>query len=293
VRVGIDSYSFHRYFGDWYPGLQEDPGVTWTMVDDFVDYAVAQGAEEVALETRYFPALDPGYCDDLRARLDEAGILRTVGWGDPHGLCVGTSPEALAELEDHIPNVPRLGAGILRIVGGSMRTTDEPHEPQIEALVPVLRRAAKVAADHGVVLAIENHLDFTSAEIVELIERTGVDNLKVNFDFGNAVRIYEDVVKAARRLAPLTVSTHVKDIFFRRPADDNARTFTFWPSCALGDGAIDVEGAIQALGEEGYDGGLCVELDYIAPWMIERGEEALVADSLSYLRRTLAGQSST
>jgi len=29
MKIGIDSYCFHRYFGEIYPGLQADPGTRW------------------------------------------------------------------------------------------------------------------------------------------------------------------------------------------------------------------------------------------------------------------------
>ena len=40
MKVGIDSYCYHRYFGEVYPD-QVDPGVRWTF-HDFVNRAAAQ-----------------------------------------------------------------------------------------------------------------------------------------------------------------------------------------------------------------------------------------------------------
>ena len=37
MKTGIDSYCYHRYFGEIYPD-QEDPGVRWTF-QDFVNCA--------------------------------------------------------------------------------------------------------------------------------------------------------------------------------------------------------------------------------------------------------------
>ncbi|MDX6732737.1 MAG: hypothetical protein QOC54_2685, partial [Baekduia sp.] len=42
MKLGIDSYSFHRYFGEVYPDLQQDPGITWDMTEDFVPFAATQ-----------------------------------------------------------------------------------------------------------------------------------------------------------------------------------------------------------------------------------------------------------
>ena len=50
MKVGLDSYCFHRYFGEVYPGLQTDPGIRWRMESEFLDFALKQDIGEVALE---------------------------------------------------------------------------------------------------------------------------------------------------------------------------------------------------------------------------------------------------
>ena len=95
-----------------------------------------------------------------------------------------------------------MGADIMRIVASSLMFRYEPHEPQIDAMVRMLTESVKIAADHGVVLAIENHIDYTSAEIMQILERVGSDALKVNFDTGNTLRMMEDPVRRHGGWAP-------------------------------------------------------------------------------------------
>jgi len=284
MRIGIDSYSFHRYFGEVYPGLQSDPGVRWDMATDFVGYARAQGVDEVALETLFFPALDASYCRDLKGRLDEARLSRVVGWGHPDGLHGGRDEEALADLKRHIPVAPRLGASVMRIVVSSMLYVDEPKEPQIQGSIRMLKEAVEVARDNGVTLALENHIDFTSAELLRIVEGVGSEYLKVNFDTGNALRLFEDPVEAARRLAPYIVATHTKDITMRSKGGTPMERFTWWPSCPVGTGLVDIPALVGVLNEAGFQGSLAVELDLLAPQFAGRREEDLVAESLTYLR---------
>ncbi len=283
MKVGIDSYSFHRNFGEVYQGLQGDPGIKWDMTDDFLEFAGGQEVDEVALDTWAFPVDDAGYVAELRARVDEMGFDRVVGWGHPDGLRGGTDEGALEELKGQIPVARRLGAGIMRIVASSKVYVDEPREPQIRNTVRMLKEAVEVADANGVVLAIENHIDFTSGEILQILEGVDSESLAVNFDTGNALRMFEDPVEAARRLAPYTVSTHTKDIAARRggsPAD----RFVFWPSCPVGQGLVDMPAVVEALAEGGFSGALGVELDLLAPRWADRPEEELVAESVSYLR---------
>ena len=74
MKIGIDSYCFHRYFGEVYPDLQRDPGVTWRMEREFLDFAFAQDIDEVALESCFFDALDDGLCAEIKGRLDDAQL---------------------------------------------------------------------------------------------------------------------------------------------------------------------------------------------------------------------------
>ena len=48
MKVGIDSYCYHRYFGEVYPD-QGDPGVRWTF-QDFVNRAAELEVDGVSLD---------------------------------------------------------------------------------------------------------------------------------------------------------------------------------------------------------------------------------------------------
>ncbi len=284
MKIGIDSYCFHRYFGEVYPDLQTDPGVRWRMEEEFLDFALSQHVDEVALESCFFDALDDGLCAEIRGRLDDAGVDRVLGWGHPEGLWGGTKPEELAALERHIPQTLKLGATRLRITAASMNYAKAPREELIGRVVPMLEQAARTAEEHGVTLALENHIDFTSQEVVRIIEAVGSDHLKVNFDTGNTIRLFEDPVEAATRLAPYTVSTHTKDIATRVKGGAPSENFTWWPSCPIGEGVIDMVGVVEALRAGGFDGCLGVELDLVGEQWVSQSEEELVAKSLAYLR---------
>jgi sugar phosphate isomerase/epimerase len=284
VKIGIDSYCFHRYFGEVYPGLQEDPGVRWKMEKEFLDYALPMGVDEIALEACFFDALDDGLCAEIRSRLDETGVERVLGWGHPEGLWGGTKPEELEALKRHIPQVLKLGGTRMRICAASMNYANTPRDELIGAVAPMLREAAEVAAEHGVTLALENHIDFRSEDVVRLLEDVDSEYLRVNFDTGNTIRLFEDPVEAAERLAPYTVSTHTKDIATRVRGGSPAENFTWWPSCPIGEGVIDMEGVVRALHAGGFDGSLAVEIDLVGEQWADQREEDIVTASVAKLR---------
>lgn len=278
MKIGIDSYCYHRYFGEVYPWQQPlDKRLT---TEQFIARAVELGVDGVSLESCFIPFEDPDCIPTLRRLLDDAGLERVWAWGHPGGFEGGKNEAALHDLKRHISIARALGANTMRIVGGSSRTRHEPHGPQIERLSTMLRDAVKTAAKHSVVLAIENHVDFTSEEIKQILDNVGSDDLRVCFDSGNALRMFEDPVEAARRLAPYTKATHTKDITVAKGG--SPQEFTFWPSAPLGRGLIDIPGVVQALLDAGYQDLICIEVDYLKE---EFGlEDEAVAESVEFLK---------
>lgn len=281
MKVGIDSYCYHRYFGEIYPD-QEDPGVRWTF-RDFVNRAAELEVDGVSLESCFFESLEPGYLGDIKAVLAEKGIEGILAWGHPDGLEAGRNKDAWQEMNALIPKAQFMGVDIMRIVASSLMFRNEPHAPQIEAIVAMLKESVKIAADHGIVLAIENHIDYTSEEIYEILERVDSDALKVNFDTGNTLRMMEDPVAAARRLGPYTVATHTKDVDACRHV--RPEEWYFFSSVPVGTGLIDIPGVVKALKETGYEGVLAVESDHHKD---NQDEDKLVAESVAYLKKLVA-----
>jgi len=181
-----------------------------------------------------------------------------------------------------IPKAQFMGADIMRIVASSLRFRYEPHAPQIKAVAKMLKESARIARDCGVTLALENHIDYTSAEIMEILERVGSDSLKVNFDTGNTMRMMENPVEAARRLGPHTVATHTKDVDACRHVAPEE--WFFFSSVPVGTGLIDMPGVVRALKAAGFTGVLAVESDHHKD---NQDEDKLVAKSIAYLKKLL------
>jgi len=280
MKTGIDSYCYHRYFGEIYPD-QTDPGQRWTF-HDFVQRAVELKVDGVSLESCFFESLDKSYLTDMKAVLDAKKLERVLAWGHPDGLEAGRNEKAWRQMNALIPKSRHLGANIMRIVASSLMFRNEPHAPQIKAIVKMLKKSVKIARNEGVVLAIENHIDYTSAEIYEILERVGSDFLKVNFDTGNTLRMMENPVEAARRLGPYTVATHTKDVDACRHVAPEQ--WYFFSSVPVGTGLIDMPGVVKALQESGYTGVLAVESDHHKD---NQDEDKLVAKSIDYLKKLL------
>ena len=90
MRVGIDTYSYHRFFGEIREG-EWDPGTRWTTWD-FLDRAVELEVDGVSLETCYLDLDDAEFRERLALSLDEAGLNRALAWGDIPGVCRWANP---------------------------------------------------------------------------------------------------------------------------------------------------------------------------------------------------------
>lgn len=282
MQIAIDSYCYHRYFGEVYPGLESPPQQAMTL-DEVIDRAIAFGVEGVSLESFMLDDASPERLTALRERLDEAGLARVWAWGHPDGLGSGSRPETLEDLFVHIEVARALGAGVMRICAGGRRTRPTSWADHRRDLLPLLRRATERAEERGLVLAVENHVDLLADELVELIEAVDSPALGVCLDTANNLRLFEDPMRAIETLAPYARATHLKDITAYR---GDPKSFGFWPSVPLGQGLIDIPATLRLLKQHGYQGLLALEIDYLHP---AHGDEmSAIGTSLDYLRHTLA-----
>jgi len=286
VRIGIDSYSYHRRYGETRTGERPLPDPWPLEPSPAIAHARALGVDDLFLETCYLP--EP---ETLDAGLAVAAGPVRVGfsWGHPwpagryHGLDGGREPGAEVELRRWIEAAGRLGHPVLRITAGSPASRgDEPAEVLVERLVGPMRRAADAAASIGVRLALENHGDLRVDDILDLFERVGSPDLGVCLDNVNLVRVGDDMLEGTRALAPLALLVQLKDHLPGDPAVPGG------PVCvALGEGVAPLDEIVAILDRAGFDGPVCVELASLGGGEVD--EVALVERSVDWLRGHVPG----
>ena len=282
MKIGIDSYCYHRYFGEVYD-FQQDPGKRITF-DYFLKRSRELGVDVVSLETCFFPENEKDFLKKIKALLVENELDSVVAWGHPDGFEGGKKPEAVEDLKKHLKTCQELNSQVMRIVVSSLSFRHEPHGPQIEKVSKILKDVMPLFEDYEVKLAVENHFDFTSDELNEIIERVGSSYLGVTFDSGNALRIGENPIEAAGKLIDKIFATHIKDVaplYGGNPAD-----WYFFASVPAGKGIIDFPALIQVFKNNRYQGSLTLEIDYLDPKYGD--EDQAVAESISYLRKITA-----
>lgn len=171
MKTAIDSYCYHRFFGEVYP-QQAAPPKRMTL-EDFLRRAHELGVDGVSLESCFIPSLDKEYLSQVRQLLDQYNLERVFAWGHPDGLEGGTNQRAYREMIGCFESAEAIGARVMRVVGSSLMFRSRPHGPQIDRLTAMFREAVKVAEKYGIRMAVENHIDFTADEMLSLLTKIG------------------------------------------------------------------------------------------------------------------------
>jgi sugar phosphate isomerase/epimerase len=288
VRVGIDSYSYHRRYGELRAGEVAAPGPTWPLTPrPVLEHARALAVDDVFLETCYLPAPE---ALDAATLPPAAGMRIGFSWGHPwpgeafHGLDGGRTAAAEADLCRWIATAARLEHPVMRITLGSPASRGtEPASVLVARLIDPVKRAADRAAEVDLALAIENHGDLRAQDVLEVIERAGRSNLGVTLDNVNLPRVGDDMLEGTRALAPLTLLVQLKD---HPPTADP----TVWGgpiSVALGEGVAPLTEVLAILDEAGFDGPVCVELASLGGEDVD--ELAMIERSVAWLRANVPG----
>jgi len=280
MKIGIDSYCYHRFFGEVY-AQQRKPAKQMSL-EDFIKRAHELKVDGVSLESCFIPRFDASYLSEIKGMLDAYNLDRVFAWGHPDGLEGGRNEKAFGEMVKSIEYANAIGAKVMRVVGASLMFRNDPHGPMLEKLTRMFSEAVKVAASHDVKLADENHIDFNSDEMLSLIKAVNSPSFGINFDTGNFMRVLDDPIKGMQKLAKHVFATHVKDLKPNR--DASVDDWFFFSTTPVGDGLVNNQKLAQILHEAGYQGFLAVEIDFLHPDYKE-DEDKAVAASVKELRR--------
>ena len=283
LKIGIDNYSYHRFFGEVYP--QQVAPETSMTTDDFLKKAKDYGCDGVSIESCFIQSFEDDYIAELKSKLDDYGFDRVWAWGHPDGLEGGANEPMLDDMIEHIAIAKKIGAPVMRTVGSSLAFRHLPHEPQLKKLTEMFKEAVKVAEDLDVILAVENHFDYDSDEFQRLFDDVGSEYFGLTFDTGNFMRLLDEPVKAMEKLGKYVYATHIKDI--KITPGVAADEWYFFSSVAVGDGYINMPELARMLKELNYQGLLAVELDFPHP-EVGTNEDAAVEKSIKYLKDLVA-----
>jgi sugar phosphate isomerase/epimerase len=170
----------------------------------------------------------------------------------------GLSQEPGETLEASIRCAAALGGALLRLhVTPVLEGARAAWGPTWDALLAHARRTLAAespkAADAGVPLAVEDHQDLGSRELLQIAAESD-GRVGIVFDTGNPFAVGEDPVAFAERVAPHVRHVHLKDYRAQFSAEG------FWlVRCAIGEGAVPFQALAEVLAR--HHGSLTASLE--------------------------------
>ncbi|MGZ3611876.1 MAG: sugar phosphate isomerase/epimerase family protein [Ktedonobacteraceae bacterium] len=134
----------------------------------------------------------------------------------------------------------QLGANTVRTIvggaklGGERRPLAGRWQLFLHEILAGLKEATTIAEQAGVNLALENHQDLTSEELLWLCKSIGSPRFGITLDTGSTLATAEEPVDFARRVAPYVKNVHLKDYQIYM-YDEGYRLVR----CPLGQGVVD------------------------------------------------------
>lgn len=262
MKLGLGSYAFR-----WSIGIKNQMPARPMTAMDVLEIAYSHGLSLVQ------------YADNLpldRLSADEHHALKARA--DSYGMAleVGTQSFNAEELARYIPIAERIGSKILRVAVDAEDAAIPVPEfaAQLRELLPDGKRA-------GLRFAIENHFNYPSPRLVELIETVADDALGVCLDVANSICAGEWPMETVRMLAPHAINLHFKD--YQITPDPYGVGFRIHGT-PLGEGRAELSEVIDAL--QGRDPDMSVILEH---WLPQSDDMAATrALEHDWLARTVA-----
>lgn len=199
-------------------------------VEDIIALAVRAGLQSIEFPLDMLPDLTHQRLATLRARFAACGLTPVV---DSDVVNVET-------LERHIPAAATIGARVLRVMispvlEGYRSRYIADWDSYIGDVIARLRAVQPLAQRHNVTIAVENHQDATSDDLLRMVSAVGGDHIGVTFDATNSFIVAEDPLTVLERVGPYVRNIHLAD-YTVYPSDQGWRLVR----CALGEGDMNL-----------------------------------------------------
>jgi sugar phosphate isomerase/epimerase len=227
LQVGLNPYGLAYTIGMQGAGSSRANPSPMTMAG-FIALARELGATCVELDGRWLTASTEPVLRGLGSDLAAAGL--TVICSD---WLTQTPGETLAR---PIRCAVAVGASLLRlhltpVLEGSRAAWGGRWDTMVAHARETLTSAAPLAADAGLMLAVENHQDLTSEELIGLAD--DVPGLGLVLDTGNPFAVGEDPLAFVQRAGTRIRHVHLKD-YVAQFTSEGYRLVR----CAIGDGCV-------------------------------------------------------
>jgi sugar phosphate isomerase/epimerase len=207
--------------------------------EKFLEFAHSRGAAGVQIPLRQKTAAEAA---SIRRKAEQLGLYL-------EGIISPPKPtrEETDRFSAELATAAACGATVLRMVllGGrryEVFTRAEEFSEFLQNARKALQTAEPLARKHNLRLGIENHKDFRTDELLDLLATISSQAIGVCVDLGNNLALVENPAKTIAALAPHAVTVHLKDIAVERTSEGFAMA-----EVPLGEGLIDLAEAVAVL----------------------------------------------
>jgi sugar phosphate isomerase/epimerase len=257
---------------------------------ELFDETVRLGLDGLHLDDGVLENLDGSYLQEVGAAARERGLYLEYNFSmDLAGRGIGIQHD----LDEAIATARALGADIVKVGMDLKRprpvSASRFHPDvmgQIKSFASRLKASAPAAEATGIKIAVENHCDSFSEEILWLLDRVDSTVVGACVDTVNSLMVMEDPMQAIENLAPRSFTNHFRDdrIEFQRYGFKLTGT-------AVGEGDIDMQRAYEIIKTGSTMRRINIETEMEIP--LDSMEEALrmeketVKRSIRYCREVL------
>lgn len=179
----------------------------------------------------------------------------------------------------------KLGSPILRTYIGFNPREVEDVQKEVDYALAQLDQVKPRAEEYNIKIAIENHCDLKTEELLDLVQQANSPYVGVCVDLGNFMIHLENPTESVKLLAPYIYSTHFKD-YASEMMNWGFKTF----GVPLGKGSIDLKAIVDILINESKLDRIMLELPVekeATEAATLKKEDDCVAESVAYARNIL------
>jgi len=192
----------------------------------FIGLAEQMRGRCIELHFAHIANLSPAELDQVRERLQASSIQPVI-----------SGPWPLSRLSESIPFAKRLGAQVVRthlspVLCGARAAQGDKWPEMVQEAKTRLTELGLIFSGEGLTLALENHQDFGSEELLEFCDLGG-DAFGIALDTGNPLAVGEAPIPFAKKVASKVRHVHLKD-YRVQPTPEGYRLVR----CPIGDGAV-------------------------------------------------------
>jgi sugar phosphate isomerase/epimerase len=290
MLLGLHTYSLYLHgIGQAWAGFNL-PWPRQMSTFELFDQAIRWGLDGLHLDDGVLESLEPAYLKEVGAAARERGLYLEYNFSmDLGGQGIGIQHD----LSEAVATAERLGADIVKVSMDLIRprpvAASRFHPDvmaQIKSVASRLKQKAPVAEAAGVKIAVENHCDTFSEEILWLLDRVNSPLVGACIDTVNALMVMEDPMAAIENLVPRAFTNHLRDdrIVFQRHGFKLTGT-------AVGDGDIDIKRTYEIIKTKSSMNRINIETEMEIPLddmeTALRMEKETVERSIRYCREVL------